>query len=58
VIILDVATGQIRRQFIIPSTSTRRYLASGANGDGRDLIAIGGGNSNGETCESEEPFPS
>ncbi len=40
VIVLDVATGRIRRQFGIPSTSARRYLAFGANGDGQDLIAI------------------
>jgi WD40 repeat protein len=43
IIILDVATGQIRQSFVIPSTSARRYLAFGASEDGQDLIAIPAG---------------
>jgi WD40 repeat protein len=43
VFILDVATGQIRRQFAIQPTSARRYLAFGANEYGQDLIAIPAG---------------
>jgi WD40 repeat protein len=39
-IILDVASARIHREFVIPSTLGRRYLAFGTNGEGQDLIAI------------------